>query len=99
MTLYARVIIVKTFLISDLIYHVNFLHINNLSFPKLQTKLKYFVWSNKKHFFKKEILDIPKENGGLDMINLKCFFRAIKLNWVNRLSVTPDWYKIFLTIA
>ena len=91
--LYGRVIIVKTLLISQLIYYVNCLHINNPSFTKLQAKLNSFVWSNKKHFFKKEIY-APKEKGGLDMINLECFFRTIKLNRINRLSVTPDWYKI-----
>ena len=99
MTLYGRVITVKTFLISQLIYHVNCLYINNLSIPKLKTKLNNFVWSNKKYFFQKEILYAPKEMGGIDMINLEYFFRAIKLIWINRLSVTPNCYKIFLTIA
>ena len=40
MTTYGKVIIVKTFLTSQLIYCLNCLHINNLSFPKLQTRLK-----------------------------------------------------------
>ena len=45
-------------------------------------KLNKFAWSNKKHFFKREILYDPKDIGGLDMINLECLFRAVELNWI-----------------
>ena len=37
--------------------------------------------------------------GGLDMMNLEHFFRVIKLNWINRLSVTPISTRYFSTIA
>ena len=63
MALYGKVIIVKTFLIYQFIYHVNWLHINNLYFPKLQTIFNNSVQSTKKHFFKKEILYSSKGMG------------------------------------
>ena len=39
MTPYGRVMIVKTFLMLQLIYHVNGLYINYSSFPKVQQNL------------------------------------------------------------
>ena len=46
-----------------------------------------FIWPNQKFHVKKNVLIQNIENGGLKMPDISSMIKAIKINWVKRLTV------------
>ena len=64
------------------VVHPNTLH---LYLNKLDIIFKNFIWKGKTAKFRKEITGNPIQKGGLGLINLEIFDRALKLSWLKRI--------------
>ena len=77
MTPYRCITIVKTFLISQLVYKLTLLPTVKVETKDLQNKLHNFVWGSKSHVLKKKILYASHKVDGLNMVNLEHFFNSL----------------------
>ncbi len=70
-TIYGRILVVKTVVISKFLYRASILPVP-ANFIKLVNEMVYsFVWKNKKHLVKKSTLVNCYEEGGLQMPDMK----------------------------
>ena len=45
-----------------------------------------FIWSYRKHFISKEQIQLPKELGGLGVVNVRLKVKAQRIKYISRLS-------------
>lgn len=65
----------------------------------LESMFYRFLWNNKPDKIKRQAICQPKENGGLAMINLRNYIKAIQLTWLRRFNVNnPRWKSIVNTL-
>ena len=65
------------------------------TFNKLENVFREFIWNHKPSKFRKGIFQSPLEWGGLKMINLETFDKALKLSWIKRLKNEKDGWEYF----
>ena len=95
LTIFGRTVVIKTLLVSQLIYRFSVLpspsvqqmkHINNL--------LINYLWGEKKHFIDKDIVINNLSEGGLTMVDISSKDVAVKCSWVRRLTDdSPGFWK------
>ena len=81
-----RITIVKTLLISQM--NLLFIALPNPDenfIKKLNTILYEFIWKSKTDRVKRDVMIKEHFDGGLNMINVKCFIMGLKVTWVRRL--------------
>ena len=58
----------------------------------LENLLINFIWKNKRYEVSKDTLYRDIKEGGLNMINIREFEKALKLTWIRKLiNGSPDW--------
>lgn len=100
LTLFGKVMIIKTLGISQLIYSAS-----NLTVPagiedSVKTKCFKFLWRNKKDKIKRSGLYQDTSKGGLCMTDMSLMFKSLKLAWIPRIlsagkknwCTVPDHY-------
>lgn len=86
LTLYGRILLAKSLLISQLIYMMSVLPNPDQKFiNEIEQIILDYIWGFKKHKLNKNILYAPLMEGGLNMMSLICQSKAIKLTWVGRM--------------
>ena len=61
----------------------------------LECLLFGFIWDNKPDKVKRTTSVLPQKMGGLGMVSLEHFWRALRISWLRRLSVSGSfWTKI-----
>lgn len=90
LTIFGRVMLIKTLGISQLIYSAS-----NLDAPEgivevVRTKSFKFLWKNKKDKIKRSGLYQDSDNGGIRMTDFAIMLKALKLAWIPRLLRTSD---------
>ena len=81
-----KITVVKSIILSRLTHL--FISLPNPSekiISNLEQDLFRFVWSNKPHKIGRNIIMQNYEEGGLNMVNIRCFIKAMKMSWVDRL--------------
>jgi len=85
LTIYGRVQLIKTYLVSQIIYLLSILPAPPLVFIKqLETLLFKFLWNDKTERIKRSTLHLAQPKGGIAMPHLPSFNYAIKLAWLKR---------------
>jgi hypothetical protein len=97
LSLQGKIVIVKTLIISKLIYALNVLP----SPPKeklkdIQDNLYHFVWDNKPDKVKRETLIGDYADGGLRMPDLVSQNTSLKAMWIKRISVIEGNWKQYI---
>ena len=93
-----KIIVTKTFLISQAIYKIQSISLPEQIINELNTMLFSFIWrkkiSNKKAYepLKRHILCLEEEKGGLKMINIKNMRDSFFINWAITLLNNPTSY-------
>ena len=90
LSLKGRLTIAKVKLISQLTYIATVLDINHSILNEIQDMINSFVMGIKKcgkHWISKDLLYTPALKGGLGLVRLEDFVRAIKCSWVKRYSI------------
>ena len=86
MTVYGRVTLIKTFLLSQFVYLIVPLPRTDTATIKSINSLFYkFLWGGGCEKVKREIIDQPKERGGLDMVNFENFTISLKVKLIFKL--------------
>ena len=86
LTLYGKVLISKSLLLSQLIYKLSILPKPDADFFKqVNTIISKFIWSNKPPRISKDILKLPLEKGGLKALDIEKQRLGLKIAWVKRL--------------
>ena len=91
LSIYGKILIAKTFLISQFIYIMRSVGIPDNILDKINRALYAFLWkrkyNNKKAFekVKRRVIAQGVEKGGLGMIDMKLLQEALYLGWVPKL--------------
>ena len=85
LTLFGRVLIIKSLALSQLVYSASNLNVPQEIAPIIKTKLFKFLWKNKKDKIKREGLYQDRDKGGIRMIDLETMIKALQLAWIPRL--------------
>jgi len=88
LTIFGRVMIIKSLGISQLIYSASNLNVPKEIIPIIKTKLFKFLWKNKKDKIKRVGLYQDLDRGGIRMTDIEIMFKALRLAWIPRL-LTP----------
>ena len=94
LTLYGKITIIKSLLISQLVYHLSVLPNPEQVLLKTIDKILFnYLWDNKPHRICKNTIVASKELGGLKMVSVfdKCI--ALKIAWVKRLFCIDEEYQ------
>ena len=100
LTLYGKIVIIKTLVIPKLIYPLSLLPSPPDSFfSNLQKSLFDFLWNNKGDRIKRSVLYNDYSDGGLKMPHIYSINNAIKIAWVKRYldQTNKSKWKFFLS--
>ena len=98
LTIYGRVVIVNTFLISQLVYLMSILPTPNNSFMKdVERSLFKFLWCGKPEKIKRAVLKNSKANGGIYAPDVKIKDQSLKLSWIKRMLTSKNKWNVFFT--
>ena len=100
LTLFGKVLIIKSLGLSKLIYSASILNVPEEVTRTVKTKLFSFLWKNKRDKIKRTGLYQDLERGGIRMVDIDIMFKALKLAWIPRLLIpgnqswktVPDYY-------
>ena len=85
LTLFGKVMLIKTLGISQLIYSASNLPVPTGIEDSVKTKCFKFLWRNKKDKIKRTGLYQDTNNGGLRMTYIGLMFKSLKLAWIPRI--------------
>ena len=86
LTIYGKVLISKSLLISQLTYKLSMLPTPNIEYLKeVNALISKFIWSNKPPRIAKDTLLLPIDKGGLNLIDLFFQEKGLKISWVKRI--------------
>ena len=97
LTLFGKVTIIQTLLISQIIYRLSVLPSPKKEMTsELEKYLLEFLWNNKKHYLDQNIIKLDLEKGGIRMVDFKLKSIALKTAWVKRMhsSLDANWKAI-----
>ena len=89
LTLFGRVIIIKSLGLSQLVYSASNLNVPQEITPIIKTKVFNFLWKNKRDKIKRAGLYQDREKGGIRMTDIETVVKALRLAWIPRL-LTPE---------
>ena len=100
LTLFGRVLIIKSLALSQLVYSASSLNVPYAITPIIKSKLFKFLWKNEKDKIKREGLYQDRDKGGIRMIDGESMIKALRLAWIPRLfapgrknlKTIPDYY-------
>ena len=94
LTILGRILIAKTFGMSNLIYSMSILDILKKIIKIAQQKINQFIWNEKIAKVKHNTLISSFQEGGLKAPDLESQNKALRLVWLNRLSKRKSWSQI-----
>ena len=96
LTLKGKVLIIKTFLISQINYEIEMKSIPKNIVKEIDKILWNFLWNGKQPLVNKQTICLEVEKGGLNMINLNTFIQAKHIKIIHKIinSETQHWNMI-----
>jgi hypothetical protein len=103
LTIFGKVIVVKSHALSKLIYMLSVLPSPKLQVIKnVQSIIYKFLWNNKPERIKRSVLLAPKAEGGINMTDIVTQNYSLKIAWVKRIILndneTPTWSTFITTL-
>ena len=95
LTIPGREIITKSILLSQYTYIGSMLDMTDSQLGKIQNQLNQFVLENtdssegndKNNWIKADLLYAPADKGGRNLINVRHYFKGLKLSWLRRYAI------------
>lgn len=96
LTLFGKITIIKSFLVSQLIYNAQMILIPKDIMKQINSRVFQFLWNGKKDKVKRSVLCMKYESGGLKMVELNSLFQSFMLKWILHYFTHTDskWNKI-----
>ena len=85
LTLHGKVVAVNSLATSAIWYLSNVLELPGKYAKEIDKLIFYFIWNYRKHFISKEQIQLPKELGGLGVVNVRLKIKAQRIKFINRL--------------
>jgi len=97
LTLYGKVTIINTFVISQLVYMLSVLPYPSEEMLMQINKLFFeFFWNAKPDKVKRSSMKLPKEKGGVSAPNIVLKDQALKIVWVQRIMRAENIWNIII---
>ena len=97
LTLFGRVLVLKTFALSKLILPATTMYIPLKIIKRINTLFCKFLWGSRDKVKRIRVIQ-SLDNGGLNMINTKPFFDSLHARWITRILETDpnmnSWVQI-----
>ena len=85
LTLNGKVTVINSLATSAIWYLSNLIELPNKYAKQIDTMIFYFIWSHKNHLISKEQLQLPKELGGMGVVNVRLKIKAQRIKFITRL--------------
>ena len=85
LTLYGKVLIIKSLGLSNLIYSISNVNVPKDIGPMVKDKMSRFLWKNKKDKIKRTSMYQDLSTGGLRMVDIELTIKSLRLAWIKRL--------------
>ena len=100
LTLFGKVYVIKTFMLSKVIYQCSVLKIPENFVKEVQDLIYEYLWNGKRDRVQRSNVIQGIGNGGLNMVHFETFTQAIKASWITKiLSIKGKWSALFHSIA
>ena len=88
--------VIKTNLISQCVHLLSSLPRSESFLKTLNTILYKFLWNGKPDKIRRSTTALSHMQGGLKMINIHHFDKALKISWIKKLITQPNsqWYRL-----
>ena len=86
LTIKGRIVISKTLIASQIVYLAMCAFIEKVDLDELQRLLINFLWGGRPPKVAKATLVQPIKNGGLNAVDIPCFYRSLQLSWIKRMT-------------
>ena len=83
-SVYGKSIVANVIASSKLWYYSNVLYVPDWVIAKLSSLIVEFMWSNKRHLVSKQVLCMPFERGGLNIVNICNKINAQRIVWISK---------------
>ena len=94
LTMFGKVLISKTFGISNLVYSISMTETPNSVIENAQREINKFIWNNKPNKIKHSTLIGKYEWGGAKATDMKIMKQSLSIAWIARLWVENNWNSI-----
>ncbi len=84
LTLLEKIVILKSLIVSQLVHILSPLQTDYAALDEFNSMFYRFLWSGKRDKIKRDVMISDYKNGGLRMIDIKCFNKALKSTWVRK---------------
>jgi endonuclease/exonuclease/phosphatase family metal-dependent hydrolase len=82
LTIYGKILIIKTFALSQILYTSTVLHIPDKIVKEIQNLIFCFLWNGKTHKVKRNVVIQEYLNGGCKMIDIEETLKVQKVKWI-----------------
>ena len=94
LTLIGKIILIKSFGISNLIYSMSMTETPEKVIKEAQHMINSFIWGNGPARVKQKSLVAPYKSGGLKSPDIASQIKALRLSWISRFSENTPWCSI-----
>ena len=95
-----KITVIKTNLISQCVHLLSTIPRSESFLKTLNTLLYKFLWNRKPDKIRRSTISLSYMQGGMKMINIHNFDKALKISWIKKLMTQPNsqWYKLMTVI-
>ena len=96
LSLFGKVKVIKQAALSKMIYVANLLKVPDEITKQVNKIFFEYLWKSKSERMRRQVTYLSPEKGGLGMVNLEYFLKALKASWVPRLmQADAKWIDTF----
>ncbi len=96
LTLYGKIVVTNTFIISQLVYLMSVLPSPSLTILMGVNKSIFkFIWNNKPEKIKRDVMKLPKMKGGMSVPDVLIKNESLKIAWINKFLKSDNSWKVF----
>ena len=91
-----KITVIKTNLISQFVHLLSTIPRSESFLKTLNTILYKFLWNGKPDKIRRSTISLSYMQGGMKMINIHNFDKALKISWIKKLVTQPNsqWHKL-----
>ena len=90
LTLKGKVLIIKTFLISQIVFQLEMKPMPKNMIKEIEKLLWDFLWDRRQSLVNKQTMRLDLENGGINMVNLSYFVTTKQINFIYKITVSES---------
>lgn len=96
LSIIGRVLLTKAEGVSRLVYPALSLPVHESTCKEINQMFTHFIWKNKQHYLKKEIICNKISRGGLEMLDFNLMNNSFKVKWIKKYLENPEsiWFCI-----